>query len=153
MFGVDLSPAMCRQARAKARRTQLPLRVIQGDMRSFRLPEPVDLVLCEFDAVNHVPDKNDLALVAKAVARAALRSEIKRDAPALRRCIELGLAEPSRRHLRTRVGLRRQLRAYPTRKHHLFASHERMTEILELNRQPLAGGAALALPDRRSTPL
>jgi SAM-dependent methyltransferase len=70
MFGVDLSPAMCRQALAKARAAHLPLRVIRADMRSFRLPEPVDLVLCEFDALNHVPEKADLAPVAKSVARA-----------------------------------------------------------------------------------
>jgi len=70
MFAVDLSPDMCRIAREKARRTGSPLRVLRADMRKFRLPEPVDLVTCEFDALNHVPRKTDLALVAKAVARA-----------------------------------------------------------------------------------
>jgi SAM-dependent methyltransferase len=70
MFAVDLSPAMCRIARRKARRARLPLGVLRADMRSFRLPEPVDLVLCEFDALNHVPRKADLARVARAVARA-----------------------------------------------------------------------------------
>lgn len=69
-FGVDISPEMCRQARAKAREAGLPLRVIRSDMRSFRLPEPVELVLCEFDALNHVEDKSDLELVARSVARA-----------------------------------------------------------------------------------
>jgi SAM-dependent methyltransferase len=39
-------------------------------MRNFRLPERVDLVLCEYDALNHVPRKSDLARVARAVARA-----------------------------------------------------------------------------------
>jgi SAM-dependent methyltransferase len=61
---------MCRLAREKSRRLGLPLRVISGDMRSFRLPEPVDLILCEFDALNHVERKSDLALVGRAVARA-----------------------------------------------------------------------------------
>jgi SAM-dependent methyltransferase len=70
MFGVDLSPIMCRLARQKARRSGLPLEVIRADMRDFRLPEPVDLVLCEFDALNHVPRKADLARVARAVATA-----------------------------------------------------------------------------------
>ena len=37
MFGVDLSPAMCRLARQKARHAGLPLVVLQADMRSFRL--------------------------------------------------------------------------------------------------------------------
>jgi SAM-dependent methyltransferase len=70
MFGVDLSAEMCRQARAKARRAGLALDVIQADMRRFRLPERVDLVLCEFDALNHVENKSDLKLVAASVARA-----------------------------------------------------------------------------------
>jgi SAM-dependent methyltransferase len=70
MYAVDVSPAMCRLAREKARRARLPLRVLHADMRTFRLPEPVDLVTCEGDALNHVPRKADLRLVAKAVARA-----------------------------------------------------------------------------------
>ena len=70
MFGVDLSPTMRRLAREKSRRLGLPLRVVAGDMRHFRLPEPVDLVLCEFDALNHVERKGDLALVGRAVSRA-----------------------------------------------------------------------------------
>ena len=70
MFGVDLSAEMCRQSRVKARQQELALRVIQADMRRFRLPERVDLVLCEFDAINHVSGKQDLALVAQSVARA-----------------------------------------------------------------------------------
>src|SRR5512147_27301 len=59
-FGVDLSPTMCRLAREKARRARVPLQVLRADMRTFRLPEPVDLVLCEFDALNHVPRRTDL---------------------------------------------------------------------------------------------
>jgi SAM-dependent methyltransferase len=69
-FAVDLSPEMCRIARRKARQAGLPLRVIQGDMRDFRLPQAVDLVTCEFDALNHLPRKQDLRRVAAAVARA-----------------------------------------------------------------------------------
>ncbi len=70
MAGVDLSPTMCRLARRKAREAGVPLQVLHADMRSFRLPEPVDLVTCEYDALNHVPRKGDLDRVAKAVARA-----------------------------------------------------------------------------------
>jgi SAM-dependent methyltransferase len=70
MFGVDLSSVMCRLSREKAHRAGVPLRVLRADMRRFRLPEPVDLITCEFDALNHVPRKTDLQLVAKAVARA-----------------------------------------------------------------------------------
>lgn len=67
---VDLSPDMCRAAREKFRRARLPARAIRADMRSFRLPQPVDLVTCEYDALNHVPRKNDLGAVTRAVARA-----------------------------------------------------------------------------------
>lgn len=70
MFAVDVSPIMCRLAREKARRADLSLHVICADMRKFRLPEAVDLITCEGDALNHVPRKADLRTVAKAVARA-----------------------------------------------------------------------------------
>jgi len=70
VYGVDLSPGMCRAARRKARQQKLALRVMQADMRNFRLPEPVDLVLSEFDAINHVPRRSDLRRVLSAAARA-----------------------------------------------------------------------------------
>jgi len=70
VYAVDLSPTMCQLARAKVRRAGSSVTVLPGDMRTFRLPEPVDLITCEFDAVNHVPRKSDLARVAKAAARA-----------------------------------------------------------------------------------
>lgn len=70
MYAVDLSPQMCRLAREKAARAHLPVRVLRADMRSFRLPESVDLVTCEYDAINHVPRRADLRMVARAVQRA-----------------------------------------------------------------------------------
>ena len=70
MYAVDLSPQMCRFVRAKARRARLPVRVIRADMRSFKLSEPVDLITCEFDALNHIPRRADLTRVAKSVQRA-----------------------------------------------------------------------------------
>jgi SAM-dependent methyltransferase len=70
MWGVDLSPTMCHAARAKARRAGVELEVVRADMRDFRLPAPVDLILCEYDALNHVPRKADLRRVARTVARA-----------------------------------------------------------------------------------
>jgi SAM-dependent methyltransferase len=69
-YAVDLSPGMCRVARRKARRSAVRLRVLHADMREFRLPQPVDLITCEFDAINHVPRKADLARVVRAVAGA-----------------------------------------------------------------------------------
>ena len=70
MYVVDSSPVMCRLTREKADRAGVPLRVLRADMRRFRLPEPVELITCEYDALNHVPRKQDLKLVAKAVAQA-----------------------------------------------------------------------------------
>ncbi|MGJ5813292.1 class I SAM-dependent DNA methyltransferase [Paludibaculum fermentans] len=70
MYAVDLSPDMCRIARKKVRGTGLPVHVIQADMRTFVLPRQVDLVTCEFDALNHVPQKRDLGRVLRGVARA-----------------------------------------------------------------------------------
>ena len=70
MYGVDLSPGMCRAARRKAREQKLALRVIQADMRDFRLPESADLILCEYDAINHVSRHSDLRRVSLSVARA-----------------------------------------------------------------------------------
>src|SRR5512140_1704584 len=42
-YAVDVSAAMCREARVKARSAGLPVRVVRGDMRTFRLPAAVDL--------------------------------------------------------------------------------------------------------------
>jgi SAM-dependent methyltransferase len=66
---VDLSPEMCRITRQKAKSAGVPVRVIRADMRDFELPAPVDLITCEFDAINHVPDKRDLHRVLKCAAR------------------------------------------------------------------------------------
>lgn len=70
VFAVDLSAAMCRLAREKAHRAHLPLHVLCADMGKFRLPSPVDLITCEYDALNHIPRKANLRMVVKAVARA-----------------------------------------------------------------------------------
>ena len=70
VYAVDASPQMCRLARQKARKARVRVRVMHADMRSFRLPEAVDLVTCEFDALNHVQRKSDLNRVARSVARA-----------------------------------------------------------------------------------
>jgi SAM-dependent methyltransferase len=69
-WAIDLSPGMCRVTRRKARAAGLRVRVLRADMRTFCLPEPVDLITCAFDALNHIPRKSDLAKVARAVSRA-----------------------------------------------------------------------------------
>ena len=70
MYAVDLSPQMCRLTSEKADRARLPVVVFRADMRSFRLPEAVDLITCEYDALNHIPRRADLRIVANAVHRA-----------------------------------------------------------------------------------
>lgn len=70
VFALDFSSTMCRLTREKAAKAGVALRVIRGDMRSFKLPEQVDLITCEFDALNHVPRRTDLDRVAAAAARA-----------------------------------------------------------------------------------
>ncbi len=70
MYAVDLSPVMCALTREKMRQKRAAGKVIRGDMRSFRLPERVELITCEYDALNHIPNRADLGKVANAVARA-----------------------------------------------------------------------------------
>jgi len=70
VYGVDRCEAMCRVARRKARQARLPIHILRGDMRSFRLPEQVDIITCESNAINHIPRRSDLKRVASAAARA-----------------------------------------------------------------------------------
>jgi SAM-dependent methyltransferase len=70
VFALDLSPVMCRLTREKAVRAGLTLHVLRRDMRNFRLPMAVDLITCEFDALNHLPRKSDLKGVTRSAARA-----------------------------------------------------------------------------------
>ena len=69
-FAVDLSPDMCRITRSKAKAAKLKIEVIAADMRTFHLPQAVDLITCEYDALNHVPRKPDLPRVLRAAAKA-----------------------------------------------------------------------------------
>jgi SAM-dependent methyltransferase len=70
VYAVDGSRNMLKVARANFAKSHARVRTIHADMRKFRLPEPVDLITCEFDAINHVQHKRDLIAVAKSVARA-----------------------------------------------------------------------------------
>ncbi len=68
VFAVDLAPHFCDLVRKRARAAKLDVTVIRADMRRFRLPEQVDLVLCEFSAVNNLTDRRGLASVFRSVA-------------------------------------------------------------------------------------
>lgn len=60
VMGLDLSPAMVHIARNKARSQGLTVNFLTGDMRSFRLEKPVDLITCFHDGLNYLPSYGDL---------------------------------------------------------------------------------------------
>jgi len=86
--GIDLSEAMLEKAREKAGQgagagekagqgasekadePDVSAEFIHGDMRSFALHSPVDLVTCNSDSINHLQDEYELATTFKAVAGA-----------------------------------------------------------------------------------
>src|SRR5918911_5353187 len=55
VIGVDTSPAMLEQARAKAAEAGVELDLRQGDMRDLALDEPAALIYCPFRALMHLP--------------------------------------------------------------------------------------------------
>jgi SAM-dependent methyltransferase len=60
VYGVDASQAMLAQARKKAEEAGQTLLLSRQDMRSFILPERVDLVTCLFDSLNYLLTVEDL---------------------------------------------------------------------------------------------
>jgi SAM-dependent methyltransferase len=70
VIGIDRSPAML--AIARERGEGLPLDLREGDMRAFALDEPVELVICPFRALQHLPTWADKRRVFERAA-AALR--------------------------------------------------------------------------------
>ena len=55
VIGVDSSPAMLEQARARAARAGVELDLREGDMRDLALEEPAALIYCPFRALLHLP--------------------------------------------------------------------------------------------------
>jgi DNA-binding winged helix-turn-helix (wHTH) protein len=70
VHAVDLSPVFCETVRRKARAAGVTVHVHCQDMRDFRLPRPVDLVLAEFASLNNLADRRDLSRVLDSVSRA-----------------------------------------------------------------------------------
>ena len=70
VIGVDRSPAMLAVARERA--AGLPVELREGDMRDLALDEPVDLVICPFRSLLHLPTWADKRRVFERVA-ASLR--------------------------------------------------------------------------------
>jgi 2-polyprenyl-3-methyl-5-hydroxy-6-metoxy-1,4-benzoquinol methylase len=67
--GVDISAAMIRIAKRKAKQAGLPVRFFRQDMHEFNLQQKVELVTCFFDAMNHIYTYTDFAKVCKNVSR------------------------------------------------------------------------------------
>jgi SAM-dependent methyltransferase len=55
VIGVDSSPAMLSQARARAAAASVRLDLREGDMRDLALGEPAGLIYCPFRALLHLP--------------------------------------------------------------------------------------------------
>jgi SAM-dependent methyltransferase len=55
VIGIDISPLMLEQARARADEAGVDLDLRQGDMRELALEEPAGLIYCPFRALLHLP--------------------------------------------------------------------------------------------------
>jgi SAM-dependent methyltransferase len=55
IIGIDSSPAMLTQARARAAAADVQLDLREGDMRHLALDEPAALIYCPFRALLHLP--------------------------------------------------------------------------------------------------
>jgi len=70
VIGIDSSPAMLAVARERA--ADVPVELRAGDIRELELDEPVELVICPFRSLLHLPTWSDKRRVFERVA-AALR--------------------------------------------------------------------------------
>jgi SAM-dependent methyltransferase len=74
VIGIDTSPAMLEQARAKAAAAGVTLDLRVGDMRELAFAEPAGLIYCPFRALLHLPTWADRRRTFERVA-AALRPQ------------------------------------------------------------------------------
>jgi SAM-dependent methyltransferase len=66
VWAVDLSPEMLRVAKSNCLGANVKL--LRQDIRCLRLPEPVDLVTSNFDALNHLTGEGDLRVAFQRIA-------------------------------------------------------------------------------------
>src|SRR6266542_2695667 len=59
VVGIDSSPAMLDQARARAAEARVELDLRENDMREFALEQPAALIYCPFRALLHLPSWAD----------------------------------------------------------------------------------------------
>jgi len=69
-YGVDGSADMLQEARRKMATSGVAVAFSQQDMRSFRLPHPVDLATCFYDSLNYLLGIEDLRRAFGRVCRA-----------------------------------------------------------------------------------
>ena len=74
VIGIDASPAMLEQARARAAEARVTLDLRLGDMRDLSLSEPAALIYCPFRSLLHLPTWADRRRTFERVA-ASLRSD------------------------------------------------------------------------------
>lgn len=74
VIGIDSSPAMLEQARARAGEAGVLLDLRQADMRDLALDEPAGLIYCPYRALLHLPTWSDRRRTFEAVA-ASLRPD------------------------------------------------------------------------------
>jgi SAM-dependent methyltransferase len=77
VIGIDSSPAMLKQARARAAEAGVELDLREGDMRELALDEPGALIYCPFRALLHLPTWADRRRTFARVA-ASLRPQGRR---------------------------------------------------------------------------
>lgn len=65
--GLDQSKPMLAVARRKALMASQRVAWLQGDLRSFQVDTPFDLVTCWYDSINYLLDPNDVAACFRAV--------------------------------------------------------------------------------------
>jgi SAM-dependent methyltransferase len=68
VIGIDASPAMLAQARARVAEAGVELDLYEGDMRDLALDEPAALIYCPFRALLHLPTWADRRRVFERVA-------------------------------------------------------------------------------------
>ena len=69
VIGLDISTAMVKQARNRAKCEGKPVQFVIGDMRSLDIEQSVDAVTCLYASLNHLLDPNDLSQVFRKVAQ------------------------------------------------------------------------------------
>src|SRR5438132_5793988 len=74
VIGIDSSPAMLEQARARAAETRVDLDLRKGDIRDFELEQSAALIYCPFRALLHLPTWADRRRTFERVA-ASLRPD------------------------------------------------------------------------------